>query len=411
MTRLLLLMTLLALAMPGSPANAGDNRGFIHGTVTLQSGEQHTGFLRWDAEEAFWDDLFNSRQTQLPWLDYVDMNELMAERRREYFATHGMLDRLMWTLHNKGDEVRLSRLFISKFGDLEAIEIDEDENITLVIRDGARVPVRGYANDVSSDIIVYPADGEPVELEWDDLANIAFSQAPEQAAPYAERLYGTVETTEGGFEGFIQWDQSECTSTDILDGDKQEIPMGDLRTLTKNRRGSSDIVLRNGESFTMTGTNDVEGGNRGVMVENPDFGRVTIPWNRFQSINFADGMGSGPGRDDFPPITPLFGTVTGTEGESWTGRLVYDLDEAWSHDIFNGVSRDLEFDIPFALINSIEKREEGACRLSLASGLELELGDSQDTGDEHAGVLVFSDGNDIPAYIPWSRVSFITFAH
>ncbi len=392
-----------------SEAANADNTGFIHGRLTLWSGEEYEGFIRWEDEEAFWDDLFHSRQNELPWLEHVDLADLQKERKRRYFESHGMFDRVMWTLHNRDGEVHLSRLFICRFGYLDGIEMDGDENVTILLRGGEKAPVHGYSNDVSSDLVVYPPEGEPVEVEWDDLASVIFSQAPVAAIPFAERLYGTVESTEGSFEGFIQWDQSECTSIDVLDGDNREIPMGDLRSLTKNRKNNSDIVLKNGDAFTMAGTNDVGGGNRGVMVENPDWGRVTIPWKRFQSITFAEGHGSGKGRDGFPEILPLKGTVRGQEGDTWTGRIVYDLDEAWTRDLFNGAIRDMEFDIPFGLIASIEKRDDATCRVNLVSGRVLDLTESQDTGEKHAGVLVFENGDEEPRYIPWSRIGIITF--
>ena len=248
-----------------------------------------------------------------------------------------------------------------------------------------------------------------MEVEWDDLAEIAFSPAPVGAEPYAHRLYGKVESTEGTYEGFIQWDQSECTSIDVLDGNDHEIPMGDILSITKNRKNNSDIVLRDGSAFPMSGSNDVGGGNRGVMVENPEWGRVTVAWKRFVSVTFVEGKGSGSGRDDFPAISPLKGTVTGTEGETWTGRIVYDLDEAYSRDLFNGEMRNLEFDIPFDLISSIENKGDESCRVSLTSGRTLDLGDSQDTGKKHGGLLVFEDDMETPTFIPWSKVGVITF--
>jgi len=411
MSRLLLMTILVSLAMASTPASATENQGFIYGTVTLQDGDQHTGFLRWEGEEAFWDDLFHSRQNELPWLEHVDMDELQKERKRRYFESHGMFDRLMWTLHNQDGNLHLSRLFICQFGYLDGIAMDEEENVTILLRGGETIPVHGYSNDVSSDILVYPAAGDPVEVEWDDLAGISFSPAPAGAAPFAYRLYGAVESTEGTFEGFIQWDQSECTSIDMLDGHDQEIPMGDIRSITKNRKGNADIVLKNGDAFSMAGTNDVGGGNRGVMVENEAWGRVTVAWKRFLSITFAEGHGSGAGREDFPGIAPLTGTVTGTEGDTWTGRIVYDLDEAWTRDIFNGENRDLEYDIPFGLITSIEKRDDETCRVSLITGHVLDLTDSQDTGGKHAGILVFESGEKEARYIPWSGIDTITLDH
>lgn len=55
MPRLFLLIILVILPLACIPATAAENQGFIYGTLTLQDGETHTGFLRWDSEEAFWD--------------------------------------------------------------------------------------------------------------------------------------------------------------------------------------------------------------------------------------------------------------------------------------------------------------------------------------------------------------------
>ncbi len=77
--------------------------------------------------------------------------------------------------------------------------------------------------------------------------------------------------------------------------------------------------------------------------------------------------------------------------------------------MFNGAQRDLEYDIPFGLINSIEKKGDLTCRVSLLTGRTLDLGGSHDTGEKHAGVLVFEHGADAPRYIPWSGVGTITF--
>ena len=187
--------------------------------------------------------------------------------------------------------------------------------------------------------------------------------------------------------------------------------MGDIRSITRNRKNKSDIVLKDGSTVSASGSNDVDGGNRGVMVENPEWGRVTVSWKRFTSITFIDGQGSGSGRDAFPAIAPLKGTVTGEEGETWTGRIVYDLDEAYNRDMFNGSLKGLDFDIPFELITTIEKRDEETCRVSLASGRTLDLNDSHDTGDSHAGLLVFENDGETPTYVPWSKVGVISFDH
>ena len=79
-----------------SPQAVDDGTGFIYGRLTLQSGEKHTGFLRWEDEEAFWDDLFHSWQDELPWLEHVDMADVQAERRRRPPWSTGQ--RVSWSI-------------------------------------------------------------------------------------------------------------------------------------------------------------------------------------------------------------------------------------------------------------------------------------------------------------------------
>lgn len=50
----------------------------------------------------------------------------------------------------------------------------------------------------------------------------------------------------------------------------------------------------------LRGANDVDEDNRGVMVEDPRYGRVTIPWKEFDKVTFSDPAGSGPGYRDYP---------------------------------------------------------------------------------------------------------------
>ena len=53
MPRRLILLDITILVL-SSPAYSNDNAGFIYGTITLQNGDRHTGFLHWDPEQGFW---------------------------------------------------------------------------------------------------------------------------------------------------------------------------------------------------------------------------------------------------------------------------------------------------------------------------------------------------------------------
>jgi len=400
---------LLAVTLAGL-AHAADNQGFIYGTVTLREGTQHTGFLRWDGEEAFWDDLFHSRQQDIPWVDHVDMNELNKEKKRQYYKTHGLIDRIAYSLEHDDDDINLSRLFIVRYGDIQLITIDDDENITITMNDGATQPVRGYSNDVSSDILVFTGAEEPVTLEWDDLAEIRFAATPPEATPYATRLYGRVKSSRGDFEGFIQWDNSECTSIDVMDSRQEDVLMGDIRSVEQDPGEGSIVTMKDGRILNLSGSNDVGRGHRGVFVETADQGRVTIPWSRFEQVDFVDGMGSGNGRETFSGNTALNGTVTDTDGAVFEGRFVFDMDEARMHDIFNGSAKDVKYNIRFSLIASISPEGPESSLVVLRSGQTLKLDDDQDTGKSNGGILLFETGAEQARYLPWSRLRKIQMA-
>ncbi len=94
MLRLSVLLVLISIVAAPCLAQSIASEGFIYGTLTLQNGDQHTGFLRWEDEEAYWDDLFHSRQDDLPWIRYADLKDLHREKEKRYFETHGMIDRI-----------------------------------------------------------------------------------------------------------------------------------------------------------------------------------------------------------------------------------------------------------------------------------------------------------------------------
>lgn len=416
--RILLLVASLLLLSAGSlqaqPAAPHPGEGFIYATVTWPSGESKEGYLRWDDEEAFWDDLFHSGYRDLVWGRYVDLDALRKERRAEYFESHGLLDRLVYAMDGDKENPLGWRMFLSRFGDLRSIEIHDGDDDFAVTADGARHQIGGYANDAGSRLFIDTGEGEPERIRWNDLSEIIFKPAPPDRAPAAQRLHGRVETTAGDLEGFIQWDKSECTSQDILDGKEDnravDLAMGAISKISRTRENSVLVVMRDGAEHRLEGSNDVNSSNRGIMVEVANLARVTVPWNRFEAVVFNEGRGSGPGRESFANSEPLRGRVGTADGQELAGRLVVDLDEAWRWDLLNGTDENgFEYDIPFALVRRIEPGDQDSCRVTLQSGRVLELGDNQDTGREHGGILVFETEQADPVHILWKHVRWVEF--
>jgi hypothetical protein len=397
----------VAIALTAQAAIASDDhQGFLYGRVLTESGSEYTGFLRWGSQESFWDDLFHSGKEDLPYLDELDDDEIRALRRSRRRGFSLFRD---W-----GDSYDVSRMFIARFGDIERIEPMGEGEADVVMKNGSEYEVSGVADDVTSKIHVNDASMGKIELHWDRLESIEFMPVPKNADPGVWRLHGKVVTDEGDFEGFIQWDKQECINTDKLDGDTDDgdvsIEMGRIQSIESNGRRSSTITLRDGRSFKLSGSNDVNNENRGIMVEDPRYGRVTVHWKAFDSVTFSEPGKSGEGYNDYPARGPLKGTVTDDRGNTYKGRIVIDLDEAEGWEILNGDVGHIEFDIPIYRIAVLEPIGRDETRVTLTNGEKLVLEDGQDVSDDNAGVLVIENGRDT-VYIKWDDVEKIEFDH
>lgn len=400
----------LALALTvGSPGisgaeASGDTQGFLYGRVTMRSDTVYEGRLRWNGdEEAFWGDLFNGSKEDRPYWDEVPERERRRNRR------DGV--RIMGIRIGSSD-YSSGRSFVVRFGDIDRIEAHRGDAV-LTLKDGEEIEIDGSGtNDIGSRLDVWDREIGHVKLDWDRIDLIEFLPTPDGLDVPVTRLHGRVKTEEGDFEGFIQWDKEECLSTDELDGDSRDgsmsIEMGKIQRIERRSSRASLVTLWSGREFELRGTNDVNSENRGIYVEDPRYGRVLVEWDAFDSLDFSPAGDSGPAYEDFAPGKPLRGTVTETGGETYSGRIVYDIDEEYTWEILNGEQRDLEYDIPFALVKSVEPRGVDSSRVTLRNGEELILDDVADVGEGNDGILVLTaDGDSV--YIPWDDVERIDF--
>jgi len=392
------LLVLLATGFAGPAAAADDPQGFLYGQVTTESGKTYQGRLRWADEEAFWGDHFNGSKDELPYADDVPRGRGQRERIKIFGITVGV----------RGFE-HGGRQLIARFGDIRQIDVHRGDRATLTMKNGTKIEVDGGSNDLGATVVVWDDSIGKIELEWERIETIEFLPTPASLAVDVRRLYGTVSTDAGDFTGFVQWDKQECLSTDKLDGDTSDgrlsIDMGQIRSIERRSRSSSRVVLRDGRELVLDGTNDVDDDNRGIFVDDPRYGRVEVSWDSFDRLEVQDPGNSGPAYGEFAPGKPLHGTVTDVDGKTHRGRLVYDIDESQTWEILNGKRRDVAYNIPFALIRSIEPRGHDASRVVLRSGEELELEGQADVGDGNAGILVFPNEGDEPTYLEWDQVS------
>jgi len=398
----------LGLAVLSTPLAARDGsvkagpHGYIYGTVETTSDHSYTGLLRWGTEETFWNDLFNSSKSDLPYLE----EHRKESRRRSRIKILGITVGYRW------DDYSGSRMFIARFGDIREIEVFRGEKIKVTMKDGSVYSMNGGSNDVGATVTVQDDSLGAVKLDWGKIRRVTFKPTPAGLEPPAYRLYGKLTTKEETFEGYIQWDIQECVSTDKLDGESDDgdmsIEMGRIRAIEKRNRDGSLIVLKDGREFVLEDTNDVDSSLRGIHVDDPRFGRVKVSWEAFERVEFQEVDHSGRGYADYPPAKRLRGRVTDYDDKTHPGELVFDLDETAGWELLNGSLHDVEYFIPFDMLRSIEPTRDDGAAIVLTTGFETVLYDGQDVSESNDGVVVVRE-NGRETYFAWDEIKRVDF--
>lgn len=400
-------ITMILMMLAGVTAVFADN-GFLYGKVVTADKKEFTGYIRWGTEETYWVDEFNAVKT-----DNSFYNLLSKKDRRLLSESHG----------DRGDfrifDIRIGKLnksnfihqFVCRFGDIKKISL-EDDVVVLTMKNGESFEVGDNSNDIGAKITIQDASFGKIVLRWNRIESIEFL-SPSKTREDERPLYGTVQSKYGSYTGFIQWDAEERLASDELDGDTDDgrvsLLMGSIRSMEKKRKGV--IVKTNDkQELYLTGTNDVDGRNRGIVVTDVTGMIVEIPWEAFQKVEFSDKAPKLPKYNDFQVSKRLKGTVKTYSGEKYDGILVYDLDEAWDYEQLEGKDRnDFEYRLLFRDISSIEVNDD-ATIVVLKNEKKLELVSGQDVGERHQGILVLKDAKDKkPVYIPWDDCATLTF--
>ncbi|HEB84495.1 MAG TPA: hypothetical protein ENI92_05780 [Bacteroidetes bacterium] len=356
----------------------------------------------------------------------VDLEEeradLMEQRAEAYARSSRSRQRSRSVVSILGGSIRVnwddrgggSRIFIARFGDIKKIDVIGSEDAEVTMKNGKKYIVSGYSNDVGGKIEVRDNSLGDIKLPWKKIETIEFLPTPGDVKPEGYRLRGTLVTDGGEYNGYIQWDSEECLSTDKLDGDSEDgrvsIPMGAIRSLKRRSMNSTWVQLKDGRKMSLEGTNDVDASIRGIMIEDPRYGRVKVSWDAFEELTFEDEGDSGPGYDTYRPAKPLQGVVTDVNENTYEGRIVFDLDESESWEMLNGNRFDIEYNIPFSRVASISPRSRNSSMVVLTNGEKLRLEGGQDVSDSNDGILVFPEDNeDKRVYIPWEEVEKIDF--
>jgi hypothetical protein len=392
---------------------------FIYGKVKTTDGKTFEGPIRWGKEEVYWSDVFNASKERNENLRY-----LSADQRRDLdsrqFRNGDWEDRIArsfgwkWSDNEDGGHSYVHE-FSCRFGEIKTLWPEHGNSAELEMRNGVKIEVDGEGyNDIGADIKVADSELGEIQLDWDRIEQIDFLNTPSKLPTrFGAPLYGTVEAFGERFTGFIQWDHDERLSIDKLDGDSEDgdvsIEFGKIKSI--ERVGSrSRVVLNSGRELLLDGSNDVSSGHRGVIVMSSEFASIDIPWREFDKVTFSTKPASDlPDYDSFKNQNELSGTVTAYDGKTYTGRIIYDLDEGHDHELLQGKEGEFIYAVPFRSISKIVTDGDYQCNVTLRSGKKLKLSDAQDVDERNQGLLVFEKAGGQPTYISWQDVREITF--
>lgn len=399
--RILLLLAGIAIALLvlATQSMAQSSSGFLYGKVYTNS-NTYEGQIRWGDEEAYWVDFFNAAKKSTSGYEKLKSND-----EKEFD----------WDLLSIWENKATLHQFGCQFGDIKSLEILNKSNVRLRFKNGVQIEVNGDGyNDIDTKIQILDKDLGWTSLNWDKIQRVEFSSIPVGSSVLATQpLYGTVETNrKERFQGFIQWDHDERVGSDKLDGDSDDgkvaVLFSEIASIEK-RGGGSDVALKSGKQTYLTGSNDVDSDNRGIIVLQPGKGMIDIPWSSFKKVTFEKAPNSGPTYESFVSPKPLIGKVTLFDGNEISGTMIYDLDETLDVETLEGKDNDIEYTIPFRNIKSIKPKNADYSIVELKNGETLLLGEGRDVSENNDGVVILIKGQKEPKHLRWRNIEQIIF--
>lgn len=396
------LFLLVPYALPAQMA-----QGYIYGKVVLKNGETYRGQLRWDDEEALWDDIFDAHKYERPMQNLLSPSEArqVASERSDF--KFGFME--LWA--DKSPEMNFS--FRGNFGDLVSLRAVEGNVILLYLKNGKTIKLKsGRGADLKEHLVVYDRKVGRLRLDFDDIRTVHFQSAPEgHISLMGAPIYGEVLTTLGVFKGYITWDGEERLGKDLISGydkgTKVDIEFKDIAAIKAQDDGAL-VELRSGRTLFLNNHDDVSRGNHGITIRGQAFGSLEVSWRNFISASFTPPPVPPPAYDDFDEPLPLKGRVVTKGGATLTGQIVYDLDEIYNTEILNGANNGFEYHIPFRHVSRIEPQNDKFSMVYLKDGTQYLLSENPDvTADNHGIILKLPYGR--ARYLSWSEIKNIYF--
>jgi len=225
----------------------------LYGTLTTRKGDTFTGWVVWDADEVFTEDILD------------------GEHR------------------GKDREI--------PFKKIRSIERRSSGSALVILKNGDEITLRG-SNDVDSSnrgITIFVENCGAIEVDWDEFERLDFEEdsSPVEYGRFdgGRPLMGTVHTDSGeSYTGRIRWDDDEEYTWEIIDTEFRGVDMDiELTNIDKIRRKgccSAIITLWDGSEFKVDGSNDVDEDNKGIFVILDSGEEIEIDWDDFDYVDF-----------------------------------------------------------------------------------------------------------------------------
>lgn len=229
----------------------------LYGVVEDRWGNTFEGYVAWDLDEIFGSDVLDGRE--------------------------GRTDH----------EIAFDRIVsIERLGSSSSL-------VTLV--DGVELELGG-SNDVGQGhrgVQISDPELGQIHVPWSAFRVVRFSPAASAGAGRAafdggqHPLRGTVETEDGeSLTGAVIWDADEGSSWEMLNGEWRglvfDIEFGRVASIRKRGNRSAEVTLRDGRTFELEGSNDVDRGNKGILVDLGAGEWVAVSWDRFRRLTLEE---------------------------------------------------------------------------------------------------------------------------
>lgn len=383
--------------------------GRIYGKVLTTEDEIFEGWIRWDKHETYWD-------------DYLDAT-------KKYFISTDLDDELLlkiygpFKVYRDEKEFRTNSTIGLQFGHINRIVKKSNHSALIELKDGRQLKVTGSGTDIGNSnrgIEIDDLNFGKITINWKSFESVEFMEErknykKQKKNDEAYRLYGIVETRNDEiFEGYIMWDNDETLSADILNGKYRgrdmEIPFEKIKSIRRDSNVASIVELQNGTRITMTGSNDVGRGHRGIIVKDLHYGELHVPWSAFQEIELKPEVTKFLLKyHDFNGGKPLFGEVINRDGEKYKGYICWDNDETFTNDILDGKYNNYDINIEFSTIYAIEYDSRKSAIIELWNEQRFKASGSNDVDYRNKGIYIMTEnGNE--TIINWEDFEKVVFS-